>query len=171
MGANNRGPVGESRGGRAKGVPNRDKIELRAASQEAVLSFTDLRRSEVSDMWFRGWRWNDRRLYLPEADTRIPGEVIPPAILDRIQPRIEGYDPVVELALIAVDYRNPVTIRRQASADAAQYLRAKLKSIELTGGEDMRDLELQRSELTRRMFDLLNSMAKEKKLLAIEEGG
>lgn len=140
-GSNNRGPSGESRGGRAKGVPNRDKTELRAMTQEAVLEFTSLRRDHIA------------RNYRIEHNKDITEEE-----LDMMQPLIEEWDPVVSLALIGTDYRNKVEIRRQANADAAQYLRPKLKSIELLEDPESQALNEEKVALAGRLVDILVAM-------------
>lgn len=161
--SNNRGPSGGSRGGRARGVPNKDKTELRALTQEAVHHFTDLRRKEITERWAQGWRISPLGWVLPEEGDRVVGELIPPHILDSAQPLIEEYDPVVELSIMAADYRNEVSLRRQANADAAQYLRPKLKSIELLEDPESLELQQQKNDLAGRMVDILDAMAQAKR--------
>ncbi len=141
-----RKPSGGSRGGRARGTPNRDKTALRSMTQEAVLHFTDMKRAEISAK------------YREEH-----GENIPPAHLDALQPLIEEYDPVVELSLVAADYSNKVEIRRQANADAAQFLRPKLKSIELVDDPRNQELMDEKNRLAARMVDILDAMAQAKR--------
>ncbi len=160
--------------GRVKGSKNKhetqNKKELRALTQESVFHYIYLRRKEIKRMWYEGWRWDGEKsiLYMPYDSAKVRGERVPPDLLDMIQPRMEEFDPVVELSIMASDYRNGVAVRRQASADAAQYLRPKLKNIELSGDGDLNELESQRVLLQERMFDLLKSMAQEKKLLGMK---
>lgn len=144
--AESRPPSGGSRGGRARGTANKDKAELRMMVQDAVEEWSHLRRDQI-------------RARFIEENGREPTE----QEIDELQPYFAEWDPVVNLAIIAADHRNKVEIRRQASADAAQYLRPKLKSIELL--EDPESLELQRekSELASKMVSILVAMEEAKR--------
>lgn len=102
--------------GRPKGLPNKDKAELRAMVQEAVLQHTTALRSRLA---------RDLRDQFPEYSSLQLQEKV-----DEIQPLIEEYDPVVELSKIAADYSQKIDLRRLANADAAQFLRPKLKTVE-----------------------------------------
>lgn len=103
-------------GGRPPGKANKDKVELRAMVQEAVLQHTTSLRGKLA---------RDIAVQFPEFDS-----VMISTMVDEQQPLIEEYDPVVELSKIAADYRNDIGLRRQANSDAAQFLRPKLKTIE-----------------------------------------
>jgi hypothetical protein len=96
----------------------RDKIELRAQMQESVHQHTFMLRERL----------------LPDLRRENPGatedEIM--AMLDKLQPIYEEYDPVVQLAMMAVDHSFSPELRRMAASDAAQYVRPKLKSVELT---------------------------------------
>lgn len=129
------------------------KTELRALVQESVLEFTSLRRDEIS------------REYKKEH-----GKKISPALLDEKQPLITEYDPVVQLSLMGSDYSQKVELRRQANADAAQYLRPKLKSIEVL--EDPASLALQeeKNKLAEKLFMLMNAAAEGKRSSAKRKG-
>lgn len=143
---NSRKPSGGSRGGRAKGTPNKNKTELRVLTQEAVHEFTMMKRQEIA-----------------EAYRKQHNKTIPPLLLDSLQPEIQEYDPVVALSVIAADYSQKIEIRRQANADAAQFLRPKLKSIELVDDPRNQELQDQKNQLASRMVDILEAMAKAKK--------
>lgn len=157
---NSRKPSGGSRGGRAKGTPNKDKTALRAMTQEAVHQFTEMKRTEIIQKYADGWRWSPLGWVLPEEP--VIGETISPALLDTLQPLVEEYDPVVELSLIAVNYENKPELRRQANADAAAFLRPKLKSIELIDDPRNQELQAQKNELAGKMVDILEAMSKAK---------
>lgn len=163
-----RPPSGKSHGGRAKGVSNSDKAELRAMTQDACLEFTALRRRKIEDRWVIGDRPDPSLLgvWIPfdksDPPPDFPG-LISSDVLDELQPAIEEYDPVVELSLIAVDYRNDVSLRRQASSDAAQYLRPKLKSIEVLADAALLAEEERRGILTSRLIGLMDELADEKR--------
>lgn len=84
--------------------------------QDAVLARTTTKRARLAiEMRQQHPGWSGKRIQ---------------AEVDEEQPLIEEYDPVVELALIASDYSIKTELRRQANADAAQYLRPRLKTVE-----------------------------------------
>lgn len=135
MGAESAEPA-KGRPGRIAGVPNRDKAELRALLQEKVHEFTELRRA--SDI---------------EQGT-------PP---DQAQEIIEDYDPVVALALVAVDRRSTLDQRIRCNGEVAQYVRAKLKSVEMTVDPDTAETLSQRQELSAQIVGALVNAASSKK--------
>lgn len=122
--------------GRPAGVPNRDKAELRALIQERVHEFTELRREE------------DVRNGLPP---------------DQQQEIIEEYDPVVAMALVAVDRRTKLQDRIKCHSEVAQYVRPKLKSVEVTADPDALETLEERRRLSERLVGLLEVAASEKK--------
>jgi hypothetical protein len=132
---------GYQRGPGRAGIPNKDKADLRALVQERVHEFTLTRRDQI------------------ERELRAKNPDMPLAqIMEQVdiqQPLEEEWDPVVALSIMAVDPRNKTDLRRQASSDAAQYVRPKLKTIEHL--EDPESLELMRDkqELALRLTDLL----------------
>lgn len=109
---------GERRGPGRAGVPNKDKVAFRAMVQESVLLHTQMLRDKA-----------EKKLRTDAKTKNLPQEEIN-RLLDLMQPVIEEYDPVVELALVASDYGNPVKIRLDANGQAARYLRPQLKTIE-----------------------------------------
>ena len=111
--------------------------ELRALVQDAVFKYTTLQREEL------------RR--------KNPG--LSDEELDMLQPVVEEYDPVVELSLIAADRRHDPSLRRQANADAAQYLRPKLKSVEMMTDPRLLEQNSQKMQLADKMLDILEAMA------------
>lgn len=123
----------------------RDRIGLRAMCQESVHHFTMLRRQELYDQ------------ILTERGT-------PPTEqeLDALQPLNEEFDPVVELALIAVDRRNDVGIRRQALSDAAQYLRPKLSAVAHLEDPGTLAAESKNQELAMRLVQAMEVVARSK---------
>ena len=171
---NNRGPVGKSRGGRAKGVRNKDKTELRVLCQEAVHEFTSLRRAEIAQQYRDGWRvwqgvWTSPQRVVEVIKDSVNtlhddlGEDIPPVLLDSLQPEMAEFDPVVEMSVMASNYGNAVELRLQANANAAQYLRPKLKTVEML--DDPRNLAMmeEKNDLAAKMVGLLKVMADSKR--------
>lgn len=141
-----------------------DKVELRALTQEAVLHFTSMKRETIAERWRRGERLSANGMwYVPEGENLVTGVDIPPAILDAIQPAIEEYDPVVELAIIATDYANEPNLRRQANANAAEFLRPKLKSIELIDDPRNQEILEEKNRLASSLVGILDAMARAKR--------
>lgn len=132
----------------------RDRIGLRAMVQEQVHHFTMLRRRELYDEFV-------------VREGRPPTE----SEMDRMQPLIEEFDPVVELSLIAADYRNDPAIRRQASSDAAQYLRPKLSAVAMLDDPNRLAQESEKRKLAARLVDLLQlvSVAKTSAGASVQE--
>jgi hypothetical protein len=131
--------VGAQRGrpGRTAGIPNRDKAELRALIQERVQEFTELRAGQ------------DEK------------EGIPP---DQRQQIVEEYDPVVALALVAVDRRTTLADRIKCNSEVAQYLRPKLKSIEHGVDPDSLETLAERTMLSERLVGILEHRAAAKRM-------
>jgi hypothetical protein len=121
--------------GRAQGVPNRDKAELRALIQERVREFTELRRA---------------------ADLAAG---VPP---DDAQQIIEDYDPVVHMATIAADRREKRDLQVRCAAEVAQYVRPKLKSVEVTTDPEAIETLQERQQLSSRLLGLLEMAAEAK---------
>lgn len=115
-------------------------------TQDAVMEFTEMRRERI------------RQKYRDENAREISAED-----LDEMQPQIDEWDPVVELALIGADYRHKVEIRRQANSDAAQYLRPKLKSIELLEDPESLELQEEKNQLAKRMVEILSALEQAKR--------
>lgn len=124
----------------------RDRVGLRAMAQDSVHHFTMLRRDEISAQFFaeHGYR-------------------IDPADLDRLQPLVEEFDPVVELSIIAIDRRNDVSIRRQALSDAAQYLRPKLSAVAMLDDPENLASASEKYELAKKLVGLMGAVASAKK--------
>lgn len=118
--------------GRQFGVPNRDKIELRALLQEKVLEFTTLKAGE-------------------DAEKGLPP--------DQRQQVIEEYDPVVAMALVAVDRSTPLDTRVRCNAEVAQYVRPKLKSVEMTTDDATLSALSQKTETTEMIMNVLTKLA------------
>lgn len=116
-----------------------EKAELRAKIQETTHKFTALIRADIRRKWFDGWRPSPVGWVLPGPDKIRTGEEIPEDVLEMLQPAVQEYDPVVELALIAVDYRNEPNLRRLANADVAPYVRPKLSPIKEDPDDDPDD--------------------------------
>lgn len=128
---------------------SRDKAELRAAMQDSVFEFTTLRRSKIA--------LAVRAEHPDWSDERVAERV------DEMQPEYPEYDPVVELAVMGADHRNTPELRRQANAEAAQYVRPKLKSIEFTADPASLEEQSARRELAGRLVGLLNAAASAKR--------
>lgn len=117
--------------------------------QDSVFEFTTLRRTKISAqvrLEHPGW-----------SDDQVLERV------DEIQPEYPEYDPVVELAVMGADHRNTPELRRQANAEAAQYVRPKLKSIEFTADPASLEEKEARRELAGRLVGLLNAAASAKR--------
>lgn len=157
----------EKRGpGRPHGSKTRFTDELRARVAEAVMSASGNRRAVLAQQYKDGWRDGGLpgRLVPPAAGTQPElGRKIPDKLLDDLQPLVEEYDPVVGLAIMASDHSNPLDQRRMAMASSAEYLRPKLRSIEIL--EDPESLELmdQKARLAGRMVDILQAMVQSKR--------
>lgn len=121
----------------------RDRVGLRAMCQESVHQFTILRRRELYEEIL--------------AKTGVPPTEIE---LDALQPLNEEYDPVVELAIISVDRRNDVALRRQALSDAAQYLRPKLSAVAHLEDPSNLESEAKSQELALRLVQSMEVMAR-----------
>ena len=121
--------------GRAQGVPNRDKAELRALLQERVREFTEMRRAA------------DLAAGVPE---------------DQAQQIIEDYDPVVQMGMIAVDRREKRDLQLRAASEVAQYVRPKLKSVEVTTDPEALETLQERQALSSRLVALLEAAAEGK---------
>lgn len=130
---------------RYRASPTRDKAELRAQMQESVYEYTRLLRERLLP---------DLRAKHPKASE---DELM--VLLDEKQPLFVEYDPVVELAIMGADYKNSPELRRQANAEAAQYVRPKLKSIELTVDPSTPEQVERRQQLAGRLRGLLNAAA------------
>lgn len=128
---------------------SRDKAELRAAMQNSVLEFTTMRRSQIEAQI--------RSEYPSLSDDEIAKRV------DLAQPLYAEYDPVVELAIMGADHSNTPELRRQANAEAAQYVRPKLKSIEFTQDPQSLEEKEQRRALAGRLVGLLEAAAAAKR--------
>lgn len=119
-------------------VSRRDRIGLRAMVQESVHQFTVLRRQEAYVLF------EQEHSRPPTAEE-----------LDAIQPMMEEFDPVVELAIIGADHRNETALRRQALSDAAQYLRPKLSAVAMLDDPERATEQAQKEQLARRLTDLM----------------
>lgn len=134
---------GERRGPGRKGVPNKDKSELRSLVQERVHDHTIMLQDRIC-----------RRLQEENPDWSV--EQCRAEAAAR-QPIDEEYDPVANLAMLASDTSVKRDLRRQADSDAAQYLRPKLKTIEHLDDPLTREAELERQTLAERIMVLLTS--------------
>lgn len=132
----------------------RDKIELRVAMQDTVDEFVRLRRQELwADLTEQHPEWSQERIQ---------------AAVDRAQPEYQEYDPVVHLATMAVDHRNAAELRRQAASNAAEYVRPKLKSVEMRMDVDTSEAREQKSLLFDQLRGLLESAALAKRGATID---
>lgn len=119
----------------------RDKAELRATVHEAVQEFTHLRRDKL------------RRDYVREHPDATELEIV--EFLDERQPQYDEFDPVVQLAVMSSDHSHDPKIRRQAMADAAPYLRPKLKQIEHLEDPEHLSLMDRKTDIAQNLMNLL----------------
>lgn len=129
---------------RQAGTPNRDKGELRALIQERVHEFTELRHAE------------DMKLFLSQGMTEDEARA-------KAQPIIEDYDPVVQLSILAVDSRAKQDVQVRCAAEVAQYVRPKLKSVEVTTDPEALETLAERQALSAALVGLLTAAASAKK--------
>jgi len=85
-------------------------------------------------------------------------------LLDESQPAYAEYDPVVAMSMLAVDHSNPVELRLRAHSEVAQYVRPKLKSIEMTVDPASEEEVAVRRELAARLVGLLEVAAGAKQI-------
>jgi len=57
-------------------------------------------------------------------------------LLERVKEKYPDYCPIEAMCKIAIDKKNEVTVRLQASKEVASYIYPKLKSVEHTGGTE-----------------------------------
>lgn len=132
-------------GGRLAGIPNRDKAELRALIQERVHEHTlKLRQMEIERLVKDG---------MSETEAGIAAR----------QQVIEDYDPVVQMAMVAVDAEVKPDMQIRCASEVAQYVRPKLKSVELTADPEALETLHERQELSSRLVGLLEMAAQAKK--------
>ena len=130
---------------RAAGTPNRDKAELRALIQERVLEHTTkLRKVEVAELMASG-------MTEEEANAAARQEII------------EDYDPVAQMAMVAVDMKVKLDVRVKCDAEVAQYVRPKLKSVEVTADPEALETLAERQALSHQLVGLLTAAAAAKK--------
>lgn len=132
----------------------RDRIDLRVQMQDAVHEFSRLRRDEL---------WHELTRDHPDwPQDRIEAEI------DKLQPSYDEYDPVVQMAVVAADHRNPVEVRLRAAGEAAQYVRPKLKSVEVRVGDDDPEVAQRKQELLGRLREYLDAGAGAKRATVID---
>lgn len=130
------------------------KAQLRAIVQEDVLAMTRLRRNTI---------WAQLTKEHPDwAQTDVQAEV------DRLQPEYQEYDPVVAMAVMSANHEHPVEVRLRAAAESAQYLRPKLKSIEMTVDPRSAEEVAVRRELASRLVGLLDAASAAKRATIVE---
>ena len=133
----------EGKGGRIAGSVNRDRVELRALIQEKVHEFTELRRAKDIE------------------------DGLPP---DQCQEIIDDYDPVVSLAVIAADRRVTLDQRMKCHDSVAQYVRPKLKSVDMNVDPEALEALESRTALSNQLLKLLEAGARAKKDSAKSSG-
>lgn len=134
---------------RSSATARRDQAELRAAVQDTVADFVRRRRAELLPAI--------RAEHPTYTDEQIA------ALLDERQPDYQDFDPVVGLALMAVDHRHTAELRRQALSDSAQYLRPKLKAVEVSLDQQSAEAIQQRDQLANTLVDALERLAAAKR--------
>lgn len=136
------------------GMLGRSRLELRSATQERVLEFTEARRAEL---------YSQLRAAHPDKTDDMVW-----ALVDQMQPLYAEWDPVVELGVLAADHRNSAELRRSAMAEQAQYLRPKLKSVEHTADPAALEIMEQKNALAARLVALLDASAAAKRDMVVE---
>lgn len=126
---------------RQVGTPNRDKAELRALIQERVHEHTiRLRQMEIARLMETGMSEED-------ANATARQEVI------------EDYDPVAQMAMISVDMGVKLDVRVKCHDSVAQYVRPKLKSVDVTVDPEAIETLNQRQALSAQLLGLLKASA------------
>lgn len=120
----------------------REKAELRGAMQDEVRRYTHMLRERL----------------LPTIVADHPDWTADQveAELDFLQPLYDEFDPVIQLALVGANHSNSTEVRLRALSESAQYVRPKLKSIELGTRDDDPEEQAARRELMARMRGLLD---------------
>lgn len=114
--------------------------------QERVHEFTELRREQdLAELAKQG---------IPPEEAILTG---------KIQEVVEDYDPVVALAIVAVDRRSTLDQRIKCNAEVAQYVRPKLKSVEMQVDPEALETLEERRELSFKLVSLLEAAASAKK--------
>jgi hypothetical protein len=134
----------------------RDKAELRAQVQDSVHKMVHDRRALI---WIQLTRDHPE---MTEREVQLT--------MDQMQPEYPEFDPVVEMAVAATDHRNPPEVRGRMLIEVAQYLRPKLKSIELVPGDGDPAVDAERRALADRLVRLLDSAAAEKRTIDVTPG-
>lgn len=133
-----------------------EKLALRATVVETVGKFVDMQREEL---WAKITRrepgWTQQQVQME---------------VDRTLPALTDYDPVVGMALMSVDLRLPSDLRLRAYAETAQYLRPKLKSIEIKVDPRSPEEEENRQAMKERVVAALEQMAANKRAGPTIEG-
>lgn len=131
----------------------RDRIDLRVQMQDEVYEFARMRRQELFD---------ELRAKDQDADDASLW-----AQVDKLQPAYEEFDPVVAMALVGADHRNDVDVRLAANARVAEYVRPKLKSVEVRVTENDPEQIARRAELMGRLRDFLDAGAGAKRTIDV----
>lgn len=129
-----------------------EKAELRAMVHEDVLEMTQARRHMI---WER----------ITKDQPELTQDQVQ-ALVDLEQPEYQDYDPVVAMAVMSANTSYPVEVRLRAMAESAQYLRPKLKSIEMVVGDS--ETRAEREELASRLVGLLDTAAAAKRGTVID---
>lgn len=129
------------------GRPSRDLAELRAKMQDTVREFTLLQRAKM------------RVQLLAENPTASEDALT--AQLDDMCPVEDDFDPVVALAIIGVDRRNSAEVRARALSASAEFVRPKLKSVEVVSEAATPEEELERRALFARLVGALETGARQ----------
>ncbi len=129
-----------------------EKAELRSMVHEDVLAMTRARRQTI---WER----------ITREQPELTQEQVQ-SMVDQEQPEYMDYDPVVAMAVMSANTSYPVEVRLRAMAESAQYLRPKLKSIEMVVGDS--ETKAERDELASRLVGLLDAAAAAKRGTVID---
>jgi hypothetical protein len=130
-----------NRGGRPVGSVNRDKLELRALLQEKVHEFTSMR----------------RQIDIAQLPPDMSVEEAEAAGL--VQEVYDDWDPVVAMSMTATDRRVSLEIRTKCQAEVSQYVRPKLKSVDVTVDPEALETLEERRQLSERLTQLLEAAA------------
>lgn len=131
-----------------------ERAQLRDMVHEDVMKMCEQRRAAL---WAK---------YTAEHPEWSQGQV--EAQVDYEQPLFVDYDPVVMMAVMSANYEYPPEVRLRAAAESAQFMRPKLKSIEMTVDPMSAEQRARRDELAARLVGLLDVAAEAKRGTVVE---
>lgn len=117
------------------------------------MKITELRRANVRNLLRTSPEYR-RRMTGSDAKLTELGES---EFVDLIQPAMDEFDPVVQMAMVGADYEQPIEIRLRALEGCAPYMRPKLKQVEHLEDPAALAAEENKRKLSERLVQLLET--------------